>query len=84
MEKFIFFFSSSGMWNTAFEGRKRRKENEWERRGGDEGKVMGGEGKGRDEGSGLGGEEGRRLGKGVADCAVKQSRITRRSICKCF
>ena len=38
MEKFIFFFSSSGMWNTAFEGRKRRKENEWERRGGDEGR----------------------------------------------
>ena len=26
MEKFIFFFSSSGMWNTAFEGRKRRNE----------------------------------------------------------
>lgn len=54
-----------------------------EGRGGDEGKEMGGEGKGRDEGSGLGGEE-RRIGKGGADCAVKQSRITRRSICKCF
>lgn len=65
MEKFISFFSSSGMWNTAFEGRKRRKENEWERRGGDEGKEMGGEG--REEGSGLGGEEGRRLGKRGAD-----------------
>lgn len=56
-EKFIFFSSSSGMWDTAFEGRK------------------------KEEGNGRGGEEGR---EGGVDGAVKQSKITRRSVCKCF
>lgn len=60
VEKFI-FFSSSGMWNMAFEGSKRRKENEWERRGGEEMKGKRWEGKGREGMKGQG-WEGRREG----------------------